>query len=162
MSYKIYLAGPIAGLKYDDAVSWRVEAEHKLANYGIQGLSPIRQELHLEGEDRIEHFYNENPVYTAKGITAKDRNDVLTSDLIIAYLLGAEAVSIGTCIEFGWADAWRKPVIMVADDHDIHAQHGMLSEIAGFRVGSVDSAVELAASLLGAERQPEPGEIYAA
>jgi nucleoside 2-deoxyribosyltransferase len=163
MNYKVYLAGPIYGLSWDGASSWREEATRFLREYGIQGLSPLRAKDYLKDEEKLAHHYGDiHPLSSPKGLTTRDRNDVRTSDLVIAYLKGADVASMGTCVEFGWADAWRKPIIMVADEGDLHEQHGMLSEIAGYKVPVLGDAVELAAAILGAERQRKPGEIYAA
>ena len=37
-------------------------------------------------------------------------------DVVLMYLIGAKKVSIGTMIEAGWADAYRKPVVLVLED----------------------------------------------
>lgn len=150
---KVYLAGPIYGLNYEGATSWREEARGLLEDYGILALSPMRAKDHLKNEKSINHFYDGvEPMSTSKGIITRDRNDVRTCDIVIAYLKGADRASMGTCIEFGWADAWRKPVIMVAEPGDLHEEHGMMSEIAGYKVEEVGEAVEIAAALLGAEK----------
>ena len=152
---KVYLAGPIFGLDYEGATSWREEATNLLSDYGILALSPMRAKEHLKDEKHINHFYNGvEPMSTSKGIVTRDRNDVRTCDIVIAYLKGAERASMGTCIEFGWADAWRKPVIMVAAPGDLHEEHGIMTEIAGYKVEEVSEAVEIAAALLGAEYLP--------
>lgn len=161
MNYKAYLAGPIYGLSWDGATSWREDAARRLWEFGVQGLSPLRAKDYLKDEDKIAHHYGDiHPLSSPKGLTTRDRNDVRTSDLVIAYLKGAEVASMGTCVEFGWADAWRKPIIMIAEEGDLHAEHGMLSEIASYKVSDIPDAVELAAAILGAERIRHPDGSY--
>ena len=155
MSYterKIYLAGPITGLTYGDArFGWR-EAFNEMLPDHIHGISPMRGKDYLEKELNLmggPDMYPEHLISTPSGIVCRDRNDVLTSDAIVACFLGADRASLGTCIEFGWADAWRKPIIMVTEGgaEDIH-WHGMLTEMAGYVTPSLEEAAQIVSQLL--------------
>ena len=83
------------------------------------------------------------PLSTNKAITTRDRHDVKTSDLMIVNLMGVDKVSIGTCIEFGWADAYRVPVIALIEEDSIH-WHGMLREIVGVMATDIEEAANFA------------------
>ncbi len=148
---KVYLAGPITGLSYASATSWREFAEEYLASRGLVGLSPMRAKNYLSETVKFPMAYGEggNPLSTDKGITTRDRNDVLNCDLVLANFLGADHASCGTAIEFGWADAWRVPVIMVIEPEGNPFDHGMMRSIAGFRVETLETGLELAVAILG-------------
>ena len=94
--------------------------------------------------------YHDHIMATSKGITTRDRNDVKTCDAMIACFLGVDRVSIGTCIEFGWADAFRKPIICIMEPVNVH-QHVMIAEMAGYIVETLEEAAALATALLTPE-----------
>jgi nucleoside 2-deoxyribosyltransferase len=95
-----------------------------------------------------QNYQGMSPLSENKGITTRDRMDCMGRDIIIANFAGAKQVSIGTCIEFGWADAARKPVILVMEDEGNMHEHGMILEIAGYRVKTLDEAIELCRCIL--------------
>ena len=145
----VYLAGPITGLTYDGAADWREYAKTKLALLGIDAFSPMRAKQYLRNLPQLPAVVQgDNPLSTNKGITTRDRMDCMSRDLIIANFKGANRASIGTCVEFGWADAARRPVIIVMEDEGNVHEHGMLLEIAGYRVKTLDEAIELARCIL--------------
>ncbi len=152
--FKVYLAGPITGLTYQEAsLGWRKEFAQMLAD-GPDGdsflcYSPMRGKAFLEGVGKLEGHYDGNPMSTRGAITGKDKNDVYTSDVIVANFLESQGnFSVGTAVEFGWADAWSKPVIMVATPDDPHYKHPMLSRIAGWIVSNLEDAAHLTRHLL--------------
>lgn len=113
---RVYLAGPIAGLSYGDATDWRSQAEEWLKRHDIVGFSPMRWKRYLAREiDLKASGYDEFPLSSARGITTRDRFDTMRVDAMIVNVLGAEKVSIGTCIELGWADAARVPIILAIE-----------------------------------------------
>lgn len=149
----VYLAGPIAGSTYADAVEWRAAVSARLAP-GITALSPMRGKGQLAGnKGKLGGFYpSDDPMTTPAGIVARDFADVKRCDLVLMNLLGAESVSIGTMVELGWASALGKPVI-VAWDGGVHVlrnphYHPFVHQIASFRVGSLDEAIRVANSFL--------------
>jgi nucleoside 2-deoxyribosyltransferase len=146
---KVYLAGPITGLSYGEARhGWREEMKTLLAP-GIEAFSPMRGKDHLKHLDKItgdaKSVYASNPMTTGRGITGRDRFDVMTCDVMVAYFLGAEKASVGTCIEFGWADAFRKPVvrIMETDSAKNPHDHLIMNEIATYDVQNLEDAARL-------------------
>ena len=83
------------------------------------------------------------------GIVAKDRHYLSTCDLVLMNLKGAKHVSKGSMIEVGWADAWRKPLVTVIDEGNVHLPNPMLEKmIEEFRVSDLDEGIEIAIRLL--------------
>lgn len=146
---RVYLAGPITGLDYKGATDWRDFVRDELVKYGIESLSPMRSKEYLLQEKIIASGYdNLNVLSKAKGIVTRDRNDVMTSDLILFNLLEAKKVSIGTVIEYGWADAFRKPIVTVIEKEGNIHEHAMLNEMTGFRVETLEAGILVARALL--------------
>lgn len=143
---RIYLAGPITGLTYDGADDWRQHVTKQLE--GAHVLSPLRGKDYLREAGTLEdQYFDLHPLSTSKGITNRDRNDVRSADLVFAYLLGAERVSIGTMIEFGWADAFRVPVVAVMESNNVH-HHAMATEIAGWITDDLEEAIRIAKTVV--------------
>ena len=140
---KIYLSGPISGLSYEGCTSWRDYVIQKLPG----SISPLRGKEFLKKEGIIEGAYEGHPFATAKGITTRDRNDVLTSDLVLVNLLGATRISIGTVMEIAWADARRIPVILVIEENNPH-HHPILDTCCGFHCRTLDEAIQCAKIVL--------------
>lgn len=67
--------------------------------------------------------------------------------MILVNFLGAKKVSIGSVMEITWADAWRKPIIIVMEKDNVHA-HAMIKEVAGFIVSDLDEAIAIAIAVL--------------
>ena len=71
---QVYMAGPISGLNYDGATSWRDYAKQRLEAGGqIRALSPLR---HQENLKTIERFSD-------AGDETERLNDVMSSPLRI-------------------------------------------------------------------------------
>jgi nucleoside 2-deoxyribosyltransferase len=144
----VYLAGPILGGSYDDSVGWREHATAQLAPE-IVTYSPMRWKDHLKGESELKDasLHRDDPILSPKGIVARDRFDVRRASILLVNFLASRRVSIGTCVEFGWADAWRKPIVMVIDRDNGH-DHAFLRELAGFIVEDVDAGIQVCRALL--------------
>lgn len=141
MKPSLYLAGPVIGLTNLQANEWRDYVSGQLQGF-IDCYSPLRA--------RKMDFYTgsvpDMPLLTDKGITVRDRSDVMRCSGLLVNVMGANVVSIGTCIELGWADAWRKPIIMVMEKKNIH-NHPMVRDLAGYIVHDLDEAIALAKTL---------------
>ena len=142
---KIYLAGPITDLSYETSISWRDYAVEHLKP--LIGVSPLRAKYYLAGEKRIKDSYEDIALSSSNGITTRDRFDVMNCDIVLANVLGANKVSIGTIMEIAWADAFRKPIILITDEANIH-NHAMLKTCAGFIVNDLDSGINIARAIL--------------
>lgn len=140
----VYLAGPISGTSYGESTSWREDVTRKI--YPHTALSPMRGKSYLSSEEAIADFYN-TPLSCAKGIVTRDRWDVERCDIVFVNLLGANRVSIGTMMELAWADAYRKPVIMVMENEGNPHDHAFVREIAGFWLRTLDEAAKIVLQL---------------
>jgi len=150
--HKVYLAGPIRGLNFEGATNWRDKAVDELEKHGITGYSPLRAKKHLlEHLDVLDERRNkvDHPIVSPQGVVGRDRFDVQTCDLMLVNLLDAMSVSIGTMFELAWADAWRKPVILVMenDGSNVH-EHFFIRQTAMYAVEDLDEAIQLVAAVL--------------
>lgn len=132
----VYLAGPIAGLSYDDARhGWRGEAAAILKRYEIGVLSPMRGKDALRdigSLDNVAAIFEMDPVFTSPAsVMSRDENDIRRCDAVLLWL-PRDAVSrtpfIGTGMEIGMAHVLRKPMVAVVDgdlETHPHAAHPM-------------------------------------
>lgn len=154
---KIYLSGPMTGLTHDVANDWRKEFNYQLnkrqkttqfinLDY-IHCVSPMRGKRFL-CDGIIEATPKSHELETPQGVIARDYFDCSRSDIILANVLGAKRVSIGTCFEMAWFMHWRKPVILVMEDLDNVHEHCFVTQAAGFRVNSLEKAMDLVLNML--------------
>lgn len=156
MKPRAYLAGPIKGLNYDEAVTWRKNAIAMLASFGIDGMSPMRgkeylKALHDAGQGAIDSMpgmYGQFPLSTNKAILSRDFNDCTKSNIVIMFLRGAKAASIGSVMEVAWAHAARVPIILVMEKSGNVHEHGLMTEACNFRVETVEEACAIARAVL--------------
>ena len=155
---KVYLAGPIRGQSYAEAVGWRSVAIARLGLYDVQGLSPMRNKEFLSRKRKIKGAYEEEIMSSQRGLTTRDRRDCTTSDVLIVNVLHAiEETSIGTMIEIGWADINRIPIIVVMKGKNVH-DHPMVRDCAGYIVDTLDEAIDISLSILGIDLVMEQSE----
>lgn len=105
----------------------------------------------LRGE-RITVDTYDNVVASDKGIVARDRYDVKNCDLMLVNFTNAEYCSVGTPVELGWADAYRKPIIVVMPYDNNPYYHPFVREIADFTVDNLQDALEIAVTILVPEK----------
>lgn len=153
MSKTVYLAGPISGLNYAGATSWRDYATGELAKSGLKGLSPMRAKDFLSDVDNFSKSCVDEGTFgvlaSPTGIMTRDRFDATHCDVLLVNLLGAKSVSIGTVMEIAWADAVRTPIVTVMEAGNIH-EHAMVNEAIGWRVNSLDEGLMIVRAVLGA------------
>lgn len=149
----VYLAGPITGLTYDEGQDWREYAQAFLAPT-IDAFSPLRAKQHLRELGVLDNAGTPDSKYIGlhalsepAGITARDRFDCMGRDLVLVNFLGATQVSIGTCIELGWADAARRPIVIAMEEDNIH-RHAMANQVAGFIVPTLEDALTVCKAVL--------------
>ena len=151
--HTIYLAGPITGLTHDEArYGWRESFRDLMLEYDhIFCSSPMR------GKEMLKDFgvltsgegYPDNAMMTPEGITARDRNDVRMCSIMVAcFLESGGRLSGGTFIEYGWADAYRKPTVVVGAESDPNVKHLMAQAIRGYRVDTLEEAAIIVGRLL--------------
>lgn len=146
--FKVYLAGPISGLTYDEAESWRTKVRGRLPS-AVRWYSPLRnqQQFRDVGSLSPTTYNNESPLASKHGIMSRDAWDVKTSDLVFCNLLGAKSVSIGTVMELGMAYAWQKPVVLVMEPNNVH-EHVMIDHAWSFRTDNIEAGIQLVADIL--------------
>jgi len=149
--FLLYCAGPITGVSYSGSTNWRKYVADHLPPH-ITAVSPLRAKDYLSKEKKIKASYENIPLSSQKGIMTRDRFDVMRADMILVNLLGSETVSIGTVMEVAWADAFRKPIILVLEEENIHS-HPMLKEAAGYIVSDLPSAISIAIAVLSPTSQ---------
>ena len=144
--YLLYCAGAITGISYAGSTDWREYVSKQLPPF-ITAVSPMRGKKYLSKEVSVKASYEDIPLSSQKGIMTRDRMDVMRCDMILVNLLGTEKVSIGSVMEVAWADAFRKPVILIMEKDNLHS-HPMLREAAGFVVSDLDEAITIAIAVL--------------
>jgi len=83
------------------------------------------------------------------GIVTRDRNDVKLCSVMVACFLDSNGkLSGGTFIEFGWADRYDTPVVVVGPENDPNVQHLMSQRLAGYRVDTLEEAAMIVGHLL--------------
>lgn len=152
MKPKAYLAGAIAGLQFDAATDWRHQAKIALELRGIEALDPMRAK-HALANGRIStncHDYtDQGPFFTSRGIMTRDFNDVKSCDALLVNLLGLQKPSMGTVMELGWAFVLQKPTVVVMErEGNPHDNHPMVLAAIGFRVETMDEAIDALAVVL--------------
>lgn len=162
MTRLIYASGHIAAADYERATSWYRTAENLLnwnathATFDL--IRPMRgKEFLFNIEGPLGHGGYPAPtrlsatLTSQRGITARDRNDVMRCDAVLMNLLGApDKVSIGCAVEAGWADAFRKPLVIVRQRDNAMAGHPILEGVAAYSVETLEEGCALVRLLLGA------------
>lgn len=153
MSKRVYLCGPIADTTWDVAAQgWRKEVFDALPeSEGFEVFSPMRGKEFLSKYRREKlgtNAYEDMPISSTKGILTRDKNDVRTADLIFANFIGATSRSIGSCVEFGWADAWNIPIILCMEDSGNPHEHLFIRGMPGYVLNSLDKGIALTKLLL--------------
>lgn len=156
----VYLAGPISGLSFGEANEWRAEVRDQLLRSGIKCASPLRAKVYIRDAKEIDQAspaIDENDMddtavkamSNSRGITTRDRFDCLNCDVLFVNLLDTDTVSVGTVMEIAWADAVRKPIVLVIEEEGNIHDHAMIRESIGFRVPTVREGVEIVKAILG-------------
>ena len=143
----VYLAGPIQSLSYEGCTGWREHAIRWLAKYNIEGVSPMRAKEELAKEPIMADNF-QGVMTNPKAIVSRDRFDCMNSDILLVNLLGAKEKSIGTMVEYGWADAFRKPIITVMEREGNVHDHPFVRELSGYRVETLNEGLLVARAIL--------------
>ena len=148
MAKYVYLAGPIRGLTFQGANQWRTEFAASV--YPCITVSPMRGKDNLDREDAIRDDYKDNLDANARATLSRDTFDVRNCDMLIANLLGAYEVSIGTMIELGMAHTLHKPIGIVIEPYGNPNEHAWLDQICAFRTPDLDQAARQVIKYLSA------------
>jgi nucleoside 2-deoxyribosyltransferase len=143
----LFLAGPLTGVSYSDALDWRKYVESRLPP-DVIAFSALRGKPHVTRERVLKDAYPEHLLSTPQGTITRDRNDVSRCDALFVNFLNSDKVSIGTIMEMAWADARRIPIILVMEASNIH-DHAFVRQVAGFITNNLDEAIETAVGVVG-------------
>ena len=145
----VYLAGPISGLSFEGAQTWRDDVAKALDSDKVECLTPLRGKQFLNGVHKIEARTDiyQNPITTFKAITRRDMFDTLRATCLFVNLLGAQKVSIGTVMEIAWAYKNQIPTIVLMEPDNLH-RHAMIDEACTYILNSVDEGIRIAKFLL--------------
>src|ERR1700730_12759393 len=138
----LFLAGPLTGVSYSDALDWRKYVESKLPP-DVVAFSALRGKGHVTNDPVLNDAYPEHVLSTRQGTITRDRYDVDRCDALFVNLLNSDEVSIGTIMEMAWADAWRIPIILAMEAGNIH-DHAFVRQVAGFITADLDAAIQTA------------------
>lgn len=106
----VYLAGPIAGKTFEDAVGWRDDATLRLHGLGYDVYAPMR--ARREELSEMVTMALEEDTFTFE----RDAYDISRADILLVNWLGVEGtVSIGTAVEMGMGHAQGKFILTVIE-----------------------------------------------
>lgn len=143
----VYLAGPILGCTEGEANDWRKYVHKRIGPSGIIGISPLRCEP-IHGE-RYTAAYPDPRFGVPRAIAAKNKFDVLNSDMTLAYLpKEMPRISLGTLGEVFWANMANKQVILVSDHPEI-VGHPVIDAAVNWKLTTLDEACEVIIGVLG-------------
>lgn len=142
----IFLAGPLTGISYNDALEWRKYVERRLPP-DVIAFSALRGKAYVERETVLKDAYPDHLLSTPQGTIARDRFDVSRCDALFVNFLKADRVSIGTIMEMAWADAWRIPIILAMENGNIH-DHAFVRQVAAFITDDLDEAIRTAVNVV--------------
>lgn len=153
MTGKVYLAGPITGLTYDEGQDWREYASQVLRSAGIGAYSPLRSKQYLRQlsapiSGTGQEYAHLGVMSTPRGVMTRDRWDATRCDVLLVNLLGATRVSIGTVMEIAWADLRRIPIVCAIETLGNPHAHMMIHEAIGFMTESLDEALDVVQACL--------------
>ncbi len=146
---KVYLCGPITGLTYDQAVKYRSDVVIRFKDFNIEALSPMRgKDAYVNKTEVFKSGGYTDVMKNDKAIVNRDRNDVMNCDLLFADLRGAAKASIGSMVEYGWADAFRKPIVTLMEKEGNPHEHAFVNQMSTYVTDDFDEAFALALYLL--------------
>lgn len=136
---RVYLAGPIGPGGSESNGPWRLAARQYLEDKGLNVVEPLEASMY-------DIYDVNNPNEIAKILTERDRRFSMTSDYLLANFLGAEARSMGTCIELGWASAAHTTIVTVMDEENPH-RHPIVESVSSYIVDNLLQGCKIIASL---------------
>jgi hypothetical protein len=138
---KIYLTGPVTGVAPSERGDWRdkmrtaVEPAVRLIDPLASGA--IRSPLYRRPGSTLIPSMQE---FAAQTI-ARNKEAIQSCDLLFANLLESRTVSLGSVGEIFWADAYRKPVLIVRDALGNPHDHLLLNQVATWIFFDIDQAI---------------------
>jgi hypothetical protein len=143
----IYLAGPITGMSAEQCSGWRERVRVQVGR-GIEIVSPLRDAADFGDAAPAGPEAEVAMLRHMQATITRDRWDVARCTLLLANFTGAKQISVGTVGEVFWADAFRKPIVIVRDLGNPHDTF-FLNAITPWVFEELDAAVAKINTLLG-------------
>jgi nucleoside 2-deoxyribosyltransferase len=117
---RIYCAGPMAGLTFEEANAWREEARLNLTD-AFELVSPCRNKESLSGHGPLTKLgYDDHFMCAEQTVFYRDTHDVCTCDGVLVNFSGVSTVSIGTNFELGMAWALKLPIVSIMPENSVY------------------------------------------
>lgn len=137
--FKIYTAGKMTGLSYDEQMGWRRKVRRAFKNRNVTVVEPP---LYYQPEGHLHHKEREAMLW--------DLWQIRTSDIVIVDLSNI-GMSIGTHMELGYAECMNQ-----TGDHPIYiigfgepdVNHPWIDEVCFRRENTLEAALEYIAEYL--------------
>jgi nucleoside 2-deoxyribosyltransferase len=136
----IYLSGPFSGLSLTVINDWRIEVKNNIAK-DIRCIDPLRDDPDLAVVKKVRSSDEAlNDLTHGMRTVTRNRTDIMNCDLLLANLLQDAELSVGTIGEIFWADAFRKPIILLKKNNSIY-NHAMLDAICQWKFTTLKEAI---------------------
>jgi nucleoside 2-deoxyribosyltransferase len=144
MKNRVYVCGPMTGVVVSEFVKVRSVISDELRKRGLHPVDPTRAKNYVEADKPLLDSAD-----TDKYIVSRDFNDVKNCDAVLADLRIADRVSIGSMVEFGWADALRIPIVTLhtQDRTDVY-DHAFIRHMSMYETRYLDDAVQALVDIL--------------
>lgn len=147
MSLKVYLAGPITGLTFEEATLDFITRANQLRTLGYEVLHPFTGKAHLRNHVGAFLPSGHDSISSDHAIIERDRWMVSQANIIYMNLSGAKRVSIGSMFELAWAHDRGAHTIVVMESDNIH-QHAFVKEAADIMFSTTEEAFLYLESLI--------------
>lgn len=144
MTRYVYLAGPITGRTFDEAIDWRRNFDADVWGFdsGWECLSPMRGKEAFRIRGPLPSTFDEG-----RAAVLRDLYDIRRCDAVLVNLVGADRVSIGSMCELGYANALGKFIIVARSHSDTVHEHVFVAELASQIVPTLANAIDVLAGL---------------
>lgn len=140
----VYLAGPMAGQSFVAAATWRADVAERLP--AIDFLNPMRGRPELAEAETLGSSRH-GGLLDERAVVARDLRDIEHADVVLFNLTAAESASVGTMVEYGFARALGKFLLVVLAGESNPHHHPFVRELAHVTVGCLDDAISVLADL---------------
>lgn len=143
---KVYLCGPITGMSYEDCYRDRERVQWALEAFGYTVLNPLRDKEELKGEGKLEAggYTKGSILTTAEGFFTRDLMWVDQADVVFALFDNATRVSVGSCVEIGYAYSRGKVIVTVGDEYH---NHPFITKCSNIYTSNLEEAIKYLGTL---------------
>jgi len=141
----VYLFGPIRGLSYKQATEWRIVAENRLREAGIDVISPMFAKENLskmKGLLKADYKGPEHLISSTHAIYSRDYWSVRISDILLGNFLKAKLPTFGSVMEMAWGWQLGKFIVLAMEKKNIH-DHPFIREAASVVAPTIEEAIDI-------------------